>query len=129
MESPPAADAPKARRPRVHQRKLVGVWALPEEKTAIDEHARRHGLSTSNYLLRLGLGFEPQSTLDAEAVRTLAKVNGDQGRLGGLLKLLLTNDDKLRASKDKPALVAEIRALLRQIEKAQGDLLVAVNRL
>lgn len=129
MESPQAAEAPKARRPRVHQRKLVGVWALPAEKAAIDEHARRHGLSTSNYLLRLGLGFEPQSTLDAEAVRALAKINGDQGRLGGLLKLYLTNDEKLRAAHDRETLVGMIESLLRRLGEAQERLLAIANRL
>ncbi len=41
------------------------------------------------------LGYTIQGVIDAQLVRQLAKINGDQGRLGGLLKLWLTNSEKL----------------------------------
>ena len=44
----------------------------------------------SVYLKTLGLGYEPKSLLDAERVGELLKACGDLGRLGGLLKLWLS---------------------------------------
>ena len=41
------------------------------------------------------MGMEICSVLDQQLVKTLAKINADQGRLGGLLKALLTNDERL----------------------------------
>ena len=58
--------------------------------------ARTTGNSTSAYLRKVGLGYEVKSVLDFERVAELAKVNGDLGRLGGLLKLWLSNDKRLQ---------------------------------
>jgi hypothetical protein len=49
------------------------------------------GLSASDYLRAAGLGHPVKSMLDHAAVSDLAKVNGDKGRLGGLLKLWLVD--------------------------------------
>jgi hypothetical protein len=120
------ADAPVKRR---RKRLMLSVWALPEEKEIVDGRARGYGLSTSSYLLRLGMGNEPQSTLDQEAVQTLAKLNGDQGRLGGLLKLLLTNEDKLRRAGNRAALVAQIESVLSDVKQVQERIRARVNGL
>jgi len=48
---------------------------------------RHAGLSVSAYLRAAGLHHPIRSVLDHQAVCDLAKVNGDQGQLGGLLKL------------------------------------------
>ncbi len=49
-------------------------------------------MSVAKYLREVGQGHEFKGVLDYEQVRNLAKINGDLGRLGGLLKLWLTND-------------------------------------
>lgn len=76
----------------------VKVWCLPEEKFLIQEIAKKHGLSASSYLRNLGVGHPVESSLDQHAILELAKINGDLGRLGGLLKMWLTNDERLRFS-------------------------------
>ena len=73
----------------------IYVWVTPLEKAGIREMARTTGNSTSAYLRKVGLGYEVKSVLDFERVAELAKVNGDLGRLGGLLKLWLSNDKRL----------------------------------
>ena len=87
------------------------------------ERAKGCDLSVSAYLRQLGTRHELKSTLDAQAVLSLVKVNADQGRLGGLLKLWLS---------DRPgAGVAafDVRRLLCEIEAAQGELRSLVKRL
>ncbi len=76
----------------------------------------------------MSLGHESQSTLDAQHVLQIAKVRADQGRLGGLLKLWLTDDAKLAAC--IPQLTpAMLRALLKQIEATQAEMLRLIQAL
>ena len=66
------------------------VFVSERERAEIETRAAATGLSVSAYLRNLGLGFQPHSTLDQEALLALLKVNADQGRLGGLFKLWLS---------------------------------------
>jgi hypothetical protein len=99
------------------------AWVTPEERAEIEARAEAAGLSLSAYLRVLGLGHEPRSMLDQDAVLTLAKVNADQGRLGGLLKLWLSEKPQQGAS------TMEVRRVLRQVEELQAQLKGAVERL
>ena len=60
-----------------------------EEKAAITELADQTGLSRSAYLRAVGLNRPVGARADLEAVRELVKLNGDLGRVAGLLKLWL----------------------------------------
>ena len=64
------------------------VVVSERERAEIETRAAATGLSVSAYLRNLGLGFQPHSTLDQEAILSLLKVNADQGRLGGLVQAL-----------------------------------------
>ena len=75
-------------RDRIRQLRVV---VSASERARIEERAKATGLSVSAYLRSAGLGQVIRSTLDHEAILELAKVNGDQGRLGGLLKLWLVD--------------------------------------
>ena len=68
------------------------VPVLPNEETQIKSNAAIAGLSIAEYLRRVSLGYQIQSTIDKDYVLQLSKINADQGRLGGLLKLWLTQD-------------------------------------
>ena len=48
------------------------------------------GLSVGTYLVRVGLGYQPHSVFDHKAVVSLLQTSGSLGRIGGLLKLWLT---------------------------------------
>lgn len=105
---------PKVKRKyKLHLRVPVEV----EEGEVIKEQAEKCGLSAAEYLRRLGLGYEPTSIVDNQKVNELAKINGDLGRLGGLLKLWLS-DDRRAAHFDKKT----INGLLKEIEKTRTQM-------
>lgn len=104
------------------------VYCLPSEREKIASNAEAVGLTVSSYLLSVGIGYEIKSTLDSKLVGDLVKVNADLGRLGGLLKLWLTDDKKLAAT-GHSLTEATVRALLKRIEDTQSMMYEAVSRL
>lgn len=117
-------DKPKAKRERHH----VKIWCSAEDKEAIEAAAKASGLSASAYLRVLGLGHQPRPMIDIEQGRELVRVNGDLGRLGGLLKLWLTDDAKLEemAPERMPGI---IRGVLTKIEANQEELSSIIRKL
>jgi len=97
----------------------IKVWVTPSEKQAIDANAKACGMSMSAYLRQVGIGMPVKSILDHQCIADLAKVNADQGRLGGLLKLWLTNDAKLKPY-DRAKLSVNIIKLLAEIKRLQA---------
>lgn len=93
----------------------IKVYCLPEEKTQIEANARATGLSASTFLLRIGMGYQVTGIVDYEQVRELSRINGDLGRLGGLLKLWLSNDQRTAKFGE-----STIRELLSKIENTQN---------
>ncbi len=91
------------------------------EGDQIERLAEQTGLSIAAFLRLVGLGHQPRSMIDVEQARELVRVNGDLGRLGGLLKLWLTDDAKLDALKPEntPAI---IRGVLKRIEANQEQM-------
>lgn len=115
MEKQPKKTPPRRERPPIY------VWVTPEEKQGIEAMAQATGNSASAYLRKVGLGHEVRSVLDYERVSDLAKVNGDLGRLGGLLKLWLTNDKRLAGySLDEQRRL--VLATLAEIDQNQAKL-------
>jgi len=85
-------------------------------------------MSVSAYLRDLGLHYQPESVFDADVVMEMIKINGDQGRLGGLLKMWLTNDDGWQAL-GKEQELQNIHALLDDIQSTQHLLFTTVQKL
>lgn len=81
--------------PSERRRRHLRVPVFAHEGAAIEKLAEASGLSVAAYLRNVGMGFEVRGVLDLARVDDLARINGDLGRLGGLLKLWLTNDEKL----------------------------------
>ena len=119
---PSQTDSPAPPPPTRRKGPRISVWLLPREKAAIQAKAAAHTMSDSGYLRALGLDMPVKSTLDQEAILELAKINGDLGRLGGLLKMWLTNED--RAINE-----TRVAALVASLEETQGLLLEKVQRL
>jgi hypothetical protein len=105
------------------RRHAVKLYVSAQEHGRLLERAQGCDLPVSVYLRRLGTGYEPKSTLDAQAILSLIKVNADQGRLGGLLKLWLS------ARPGEGAAAFEVRDVLRRIEAAQLELRAIIKRL
>ena len=94
------------------------VWVTPDEQKIIQAQAKACGMSTSAFLRPVGIGMPIKCVLDQRSIADLAKVNADQGRLGGLHKLWLTNDKKLNPH-NRAKLTANIIKLLNEIKKLQ----------
>ena len=97
------------------------VPVLPDEEAAIKKQAAAAGLSVAAYLRSVGMGYEIKSTLDHRRVDDMARINGDLGRLGGLLKLWLTNDAKLKQF-NAARMRQTITAVLNKITQNQNTL-------
>ena len=106
---------------RKHGRHLR-VPVLPDEEAAIKQNAEAAGLTVAAFLRNVGIGYQIKGIVDNNEVEKLAKINGDLGRLGGLLKLWLTNDERTAHFNE-----ATIRAVLSRIVDTQ-DKVVDVMR-
>lgn len=95
----------------------IKVYCLPEERQQIETNARAAGLSVARYLRDVGQGYRITGIMDYEKVRELARISGDLGRLGGLLKLWLTNDERAAQFGYET-----IHAVLSKIERTQDEL-------
>lgn len=82
-----------------------------KEKEIIEENARKCDLSVGEFLRQCGVGITPKSHEHLERINDLIHINADLGRLGGLLKLWLTDDLKV-SYYQKSGIVR----LLREIE-------------
>lgn len=112
---------PQAGQPRDRINHLQ-VTVNADERERIKARAAAASLSVSSYLRAAGLGQTIRSTLDYATVLELAKINADQGRLGGLLKLWLA---------DRPGQGAgarDVRAMLDRIGEMQGKLADLASR-
>ena len=106
--------------------KRIQVVVSDEEFIKIAEAAESVGLSHSAYLRELGLGYAPAPAYDLEAVEQMMKLNADQGRLGGLIKMWLSNDERLMMF-ERESLSKAIFGVLKQIAELQGEFLEVVK--
>lgn len=100
------------------------VPVLSSEEIQIKSNAATAGLSIAEYLRRISLGYQIQSSVDKDYILQLAKINGDLGRLGGLLKLWLTQDKRV-AHFD----LHTVKTLLNRIQATQDAMLEVVKKL
>ena len=83
-------------------------------------------MSLSAFLLEVGQGYKVRGIMDYENVRELARINGDLGRLGGLLKLWLTDD--ARTAKFGRAIILELLGRIEANQDEMGRIMKAVVR-
>lgn len=100
--------------------KPIEVWVTDEEKAVITNKAKEAGMSRSGYLRALGLNTPIRSVVNLTAVADLGKVNGDLGRVAGLLKLWLAEK---RGQGAKPEDVEEIMTKFRILQAQVLDLM------
>lgn len=101
----------------------IKVYCFPDEKQTIEQQAASTGLSKSSYLLRVGMGYPIRSIVDHHQVEELVKINGDLGRLGGLLKLWLSKDTPVAGIDART-----VRETLKKIDTAQDQMLALMQR-
>ena len=112
---------PQAGQPRDRVNHLQ-VTVNADERERIKARAAAASLSVSAYLRAAGLGQTIRSTLDHATILELARINTDQGRLGGLLKLWLVERP------EQGAAARDVQAMLDRISELQGRLADLANR-
>ncbi len=108
-------------RPRA---KPIKVFVSEEERARIASLATASNLSLSAYLRAAGLNRTVRSILDIEAVHELSKVNGDLGRVAGLLKLwLATKRGESANPKEVERMVDDFRRLQTMTHQIMGKVI------
>ena len=116
--------------PTLKRTKHLRVPVLPEEAQIIKSQSATAGLSIAAYLRAVGLGYEIKGVVDHQQVEVLARINGDLGRLGGLLKLWLTNDERLRQFDPEPMrqTIAVVLTKISTLQDAMQQAMLTVVR-
>ena len=108
---------------RTNRKRPISVAVSDRDRTTIEARAASVGLPLSAYLRAAGLGQPTRmNAFDQMAVMELAKLNADQGRLGGLLKLWLVD----RPGQGAPEV--DVRRLLDRIGELQSKLAEIAGR-
>lgn len=102
--------------------KRIQVVVSDEEYEKIATSAESVGLSNSAYLRELGLGYAPSSIYDLDVVKKLVKISADEGRLGGLIKMWLSNDERLLMF-DQQSLGKVMVSILENVNQIQDSIL------
>ena len=116
-----------ARSKRRRREQYLHIRVHAEEAEAIAAQARAVGMTVGAYVRAVAAGYQPRAIVDRERVHEMLRVNGDLGRLGGLLKLWLSDDAKLNHF-DRGQIRQAILAALRRIDENQADLRDVIRR-
>jgi hypothetical protein len=96
------------------------VYATNAERAMIEARAESAGMTVSSYLRVLGLNHKPKSIFDHDAVLEMARASGDVGRLGGLLKWLLSEAPAGEVEAKATSLLNEIAEAVRVLREKAG---------
>ena len=117
------------KRPRRKEQPPCKVYCHESERTQIIRNALATGKSVSEYMRNVSIGYRVQSNVNAEQARELIRLKGDMGRLGGLLKLLLSNEERFdgmtgeRLQFETMKLLDEISENQKRVRSAIKDLI------
>jgi hypothetical protein len=101
------------------KKQRIAVYLGPEEYDNIQASATKAGLSLSTFCKRVCTGTTVPGLEHQQAVKDILKANADLGRLGGLLKLALSEGgDKITLPR-----------LLREIDAGQNLLKIAARKI
>lgn len=83
--------------------KQINIRLTELEYQELTQKAEGYGLTLSRYLRDLGMNYPMTCIVDQKAVHGLLKVAGDMGRLGGLFKhwLVQNEDSKMNFSQKR----------------------------
>lgn len=112
--------APKTKARR--RGKPIEVWVTDSEKEEIRTRAKNAGLPMSGFLRALGLNQPIKSKVDLTAVADLAKINGDLGRVAGLLKLWLAE------KRGQGARPADVESMMKDFRAMQQEMLIVMSK-
>lgn len=99
------------------------VYCNSEQRDAIRNNAKRLDMSVSTYLMSIGVSsIKLAVQQDDLELHELLRINGDLGRLGGLIKLWLTNNKRTELIGRN-----ELHDILNKICTTQDILIEAIN--
>lgn len=101
------------------RKQCIKVWVDKREKEQIEDNAKGCNHSASSFLRNLGVGYMPKSMIDHKAVGDLMQLNGDLGRLGGLLKMLMSNEGSFVGHEGR---MVEVAKLLSEMEDIRSEI-------
>lgn len=90
-----------------------------EEHDLIYEKAKRHGLTISSYARNTALNYPMKNITDQLAIRSLLNTAGDLGRLGGLFKHWLTQNEDSKINLTTIRDYKEVEKLVEEIIETQ----------
>ena len=111
--------SPRGGRPR-HKR--LDVWVTPEDHAMLLDKAQQCGMPASTYMRNVGLNLPVKSILDYKSVVELLRLKGDMGRLGGLLKLWLSE------RRGEGSAVTDVNRVLREIREIELEILKKIRQ-
>jgi hypothetical protein len=94
--------------------KSVRIRVNDFEHDEINQRAKMCCVTTSTYLRNIALNYPIKSRVDQLAFLELGKSRADLGRLGGLMKMWLSDKDR-KLGLDE----IDVKVLLKELEKAQ----------
>ena len=100
----------------------------PEEYQMITSKAKATGYTASEYMRRVACGYPLQSMVDQLAVNELLQTRADLGRLGGLFKRWMTENEKTKPSLGSRA-YQEVDNIVSNILEDQKRLLIIAERI
>ena len=100
------------------KKQRITVYLDSGEYNSIQASAQRAGISLSAFCKRVCIGIPVPSMEHQQAVRDILKASADLGRLGGLLKLALSEGGD----------TITLPRLLREIDMGQKELKAAARK-
>ena len=104
----------------------IHVRVSAEQKAQLQALAAACSCSVPALMRSAALGHQVTSTVDYQAITELSRLRGDLGRVGGLLKLWLGDDDRWPAPGVEKA---DIRRLVDQVQALQAELRARIEAL
>ena len=79
-----------------------------KQKATIKNKAESMGMTMPDFLITLGMGYEPRPRPNTEYIKKLAQLNADMNRFGNLLKMWIVRDNRLYGSYSQEQIDNEI---------------------
>jgi len=112
-------DAAPAKRARSRGGKNIIFRVFPEEHDDIAARAAEAGLTVSEFIRRIALGYKTQARFDYDVIEHLIRIHTDMNRLGNLFKMALGQKDETSAPAYGGYERTRILSVLESIESNQ----------
>lgn len=92
----------------------IKVYVNDSERIEIEIKAKQAGLTLSDFLRTIALKGEVKSHIDLDAMVDLMALNGNLGKIGGLLKIYLLDQKDSALAKQMLEQIKDLQQLIRE---------------